>query len=224
MNSATMTDQEILAALVRASVDAGLPERAVRSAVRCYEQPQRVYHGLQHLVKLYRRVLDLGLVLHRSQTLALLFHDAVYVPGAQGNEEASAKLFSRCATSRSSRVSHEATANAAQIILDTERHVATIPESSLVLDLDLSGLGQDEAAFDQDSREVFEELHMPDLGWNEYCVRRAAFFAGLLVRRGGRVYETEVFAPLEGQAQKNLARTQPVAQQRSSSLHTTPRA
>lgn len=93
-----------------------------------------------------------------------------------------------------------------QSILDTKGHVSTIPDSQVVLDLDLSGLGQSEAEFEQDSLDVFKENRGLVHGWDDYTQKRGAFFEGLLARRGGRIFQTEAFAPLEHQAQTNLAR------------------
>src|SRR5207302_2035956 len=69
-------------ALMRLLDDAPLVE-----AVRLhYAQPHRGYHGPEHLDELIKLARQLTPDLDEAEQLALLFHDAVYVPGAARGE------------------------------------------------------------------------------------------------------------------------------------------
>jgi predicted metal-dependent HD superfamily phosphohydrolase len=113
-----------------------LEESTVERVLQCYDEPWRVYHGRSHVVGLFAFAHREGFALNDAQALALLFHDAVYIPGAPlgVNEQASAALLRRCCVDLDKAVVERA----AGIVLDTIKHEASTPEARLVLDLDLA--------------------------------------------------------------------------------------
>ena len=78
------------------------------------------------------------------QALAVLFHDAVYVPGCEHNEAASAALIETMVD----EVDDDVLRRAMQIVLDTCTHTPTTPDAATVLDLDLYRLAAPAEAFD----------------------------------------------------------------------------
>lgn len=140
-------------AMERALRDAGgLPPDAVTAVLARHDEPGRHYHARWHVHDLFQRAADLGLALTRAQTLALLCHDAVHVPGAPAgvNERLSALLLRQLAPAGIGPEVEQACA----IIEDTVGHRPSSSESAQVCALDLASLGDDPAHFDARSEMV----------------------------------------------------------------------
>lgn len=103
---------------------------------RAYCAPGRHYHDLRHIAAMLREGAPLGL--SDAQVWAIWFHDAVYDPHRQDNEAQSAAL-ARSELTRLGLPEVEVRI-VEQIILDTATHIPSIPDSELVLDLDLGWL------------------------------------------------------------------------------------
>lgn len=165
---------------------AGLRSTQVEQAAAFYDEPHRHYHGRAHIVEMLDFALNSGFALTAAQALAVLFHDAVYVPGAArgSNETMSAQMM----RVYQGRVSDEVIEVAYGIVIDTADHIARRPESQLVLDLDLIRLGALPAQFARWSSEVFEEQRPLIAIDDEHAAReffetrRAPFFERLLAR------------------------------------------
>ena len=136
-------------ALRAACAACGLLGPLVDEAVARYREPGRHYHASWHVNDLFARAADAGIVLSRAQVLAILFHDAVYVPGAPaGTNEALSALLMEQATHGRPEVPEADLALAATIIRDTAGHRASVAESAPVLALDLATLADDPVRFD----------------------------------------------------------------------------
>src|SRR5262245_15508367 len=110
-----------------------------------YTRPDRHYHTLGHIAALLD-LLDLhgeGIADRDTLTLAILFHDIVYDPARNDNEEASASLASERLAALG--LPEETTAEVARYILATRHGQECGPIDTeglaLLLDLDLSILG-----------------------------------------------------------------------------------
>lgn len=59
-----------------------------------YNQDWRAYHNFCHVARVIQHITDFGrtAINPRALMLAAIFHDAIYVPGQRGSEEASALL------------------------------------------------------------------------------------------------------------------------------------
>jgi predicted metal-dependent HD superfamily phosphohydrolase len=169
---------------------------------RRYAEPHRHYHTAQHIVECLtefdpaRRLASQPVAVE----LALWFHDAIYEPRAPDNEEQSAALAEQCLT--------EAGANGAlcaavrDLILVTKTHEGSgHPDAPLLMDIDLSILGQPEDRFREYERQIrLEYAWVPDA---VFVSRRAEILARFLAR--GRIYATDRFFQLrEDQARLNL--------------------
>lgn len=164
----------------------GLTPTVVEQVLRFYDEPHRRYHDRVHLREMFDAALQLNLGLTPAQTLAILFHDAIYVPGAArgANEAMSAQLLRvYCG-----RLPVPVVEQASRIVIDTAEHVPHDDQACLVLDLDLMRLAAGPTDFERYSRQVFEELRpllaMPDdhAAWLFFEERRVAFFQRLLDR------------------------------------------
>lgn len=187
-----------------------LPRESVLAVLRLYDAPYRHYHDRAHVLEMFEEAARRGIALSAPQALAVLFHDAVYVPGSKLNEAASAELI----VSMAPGVAKDILMTAARIVIDTQRHEASTPESAIVLDLDLMRLAAPAADFDAFTDAVFAE-NRPllaaatglegDALRHAFDVRRAAFMSTLAARE--TLFVSGAFADCEAPARANLART-----------------
>jgi len=136
-------------------LEAGFAPGRLEQVLAFYDEPHRAYHDRQHLLEMFDASIALGEPLNATQVLALLFHDAIYVPGAMrgSNEMMSAQLL-RVYTAGLERAMVDI---ACSLVIDTAEHVARSQEAELVLDLDLMRLAAPPLDFDRFSRQVFAE-------------------------------------------------------------------
>ena len=169
---------------------------------QAYQQPHRHYHTTDHLLDCLSQ-----LDAHRVQAwrpaeieLALWFHDAVYDPRATDNEIKSA-AWADCYLQQQgapSEVRQQITA----MILATAGHCnSPTPDTQLLLDIDLSILGQDTVTFDHYHQAIRKEY-----AWvpaNIYNEKRRAVLASFLKR--DFIYQTTAFRQrYEARARHNL--------------------
>jgi predicted metal-dependent HD superfamily phosphohydrolase len=147
-------------ALGAQSVNGGL----FNQLVRAYGEPQRHYHTLQHLRECLAHCEAAAALARRPEEveLALWFHDAVYDPRRQDNEQRSADwarssvLAAGCDAAIAERV--------AGLVLLTAGHEAPAddPDAQLLLDVDLAILGAAPARFVEYERQIRAEYaHVP---------------------------------------------------------------
>jgi predicted metal-dependent HD superfamily phosphohydrolase len=136
-------------ALRDATDAAGLPQPMVDGVLARYREAGRYYHAAWHPEDLFARASEAGLGLSRAQTLALLFHDAVYVPGAPAgtNESLSAMLLKQAAHAVGG-LDADDVALACTIVNDTATHRPSVAASEPVVALDLATLADDPIRFD----------------------------------------------------------------------------
>jgi predicted metal-dependent HD superfamily phosphohydrolase len=167
-----------------------------------YGEPHRAYHTWHHIEDMLRRFATIADRLKDREAfeLAILFHDAVYDPKAGDNEEQSAALM----RARLSSEVAPATLDAAQaLIMATKTHQpGAHADAAFLIDIDLSILGAEEAAFDVYDAAIRKEYaHVPD---DAYRAGRAKVLRGFVDRK--RIFTTAAFAPLEARARDNLDR------------------
>lgn len=188
----------------------GWPEPAaaaiLEEIVHAYGQPHRRYHTLDHIAALLD-LLDLhgeGTADRDTLTLAIFFHDIVYDPARNDNEEASASF----ATERLAALGlpAETTAEVRRFILATRHGQESEPIDTeglaLLLDLDLSILAADPAQYRAYAEAIRREYaFVPD---PLYRPGRRRVLEGFLKR--DRIYRTDRLAALwERPARVNLA-------------------
>jgi predicted metal-dependent HD superfamily phosphohydrolase len=189
--------------------DIGMREETLAQALAFYDEPHRRYHNRVHLREMFEYAAMHALALSPAQTLAVLFHDAIYVPGAArgSNEALSAQLLRVYCN----RLPAAVVDGAVAIILDTADHLARGEDAQLVLDLDLLRLAVAPADFERYSREVFDEqrplimIDDDDAAWHFFLGRRIAFFERLLQRQS-IFHRPTLRARHEAAARSNLER------------------
>jgi len=188
-----------------------LPAGLVAELAAAYAEPPRHYHTFAHATEVARRwreVADAGLWRQPVETwLAALFHDAIYVAGADDNERRSAALAVDAIARWFSGAGIDSARVAALVEL-THDHGRLDPsavdaDAALFLDCDMAILGAEPAAFDAyDAAIAAEYAAVPA---DAYRAGRRRFLAGLLARP--RIYLSNYFHErLDAAARANLTR------------------
>jgi predicted metal-dependent HD superfamily phosphohydrolase len=170
-----------------------------------YAEPHRAYHTVQHLDECLAALVPAAHLAQRlgEVELALWFHDAIYDPRADDNEERSAHWAEHAVIDAGA--DRDAAARVAELVLATKHDAAPPPgDATLVVDVDLAILGADEARFAEYERQVRQEYAwMPDAAFRR---GRAQVLASFLARPS--IYGTRWFAErLEDRARANLQRS-----------------
>ena len=167
-----------------------------------YSQPHRHYHHFGHIADCLREF-D---AVHQlaadpvAVEIAIWFHDAIYDPRAADNEERSADLARQCLAAAG--VGQKFSNSVAPLVLATKLHdVAGHPDAPLLVDVDLSILGQPAERFWQYEREIRAEYAwVPE---TVFTAKRAEILDRFLSRPN--LYATNYFREkYESTARENL--------------------
>ena len=169
-----------------------------------YDEPHRAYHTAAHVGACLRLLDDAEVkagAVHLSEVeAALWFHDAVYDTRARDNEERSAQMAEE--TLGAAGVAADVVARIAAHVRATKAHEPDSADGQLVIDVDLSILGEAPEVFAR-----FEEEIRREYAWVEepaYVAGRAAVLRGFAERPF--IYGTPLFrARYEARARANLA-------------------
>ena len=165
------------------------PEETFRELHRRYSEPHRHYHNARHIdecLELFDSV--------RSEARdplalesAIWFHDVVYDPRANDNEEKSANF----ALLHFQGLSSGFLELLIGLILATKTHMpGMVPDAALLIDIDLSILGKPSERFAE-----FESAIRNEYAWvmpADFCKARAYIVRGFLER--DRIYHTNRFS------------------------------
>jgi predicted metal-dependent HD superfamily phosphohydrolase len=171
--------------------------------VAAYSQKHRHYHTVGHIEHCLQEFDSMRELAQEPAEveLALWFHDAVYEPRSSNNEERSAdwacELLNRHCV-EASRVERVRT----HIMATRHEAPATLPDSQLLVDIDLSILGAAEATYAKFESDVRQEYRwVPSLLFRR---KRAEILQSFLDRP--RLYNTRpMYDRLEAPARRNLA-------------------
>jgi predicted metal-dependent HD superfamily phosphohydrolase len=190
---------------------ATIPAPLWQEVETAYASPGRAYHTVTHVREVLARAAEVDAPgapgwRHPDEVLcAVLFHDAVYLPGAKDNEARSAELARAAAKRYFARADG---AYVAKLVLLTARHgmlgVADVSEEeALFLDCDMAILAASATEFDAYDRGVATEYaHVPR---EVYALGRRAFLGALLAKE--RIFLSEFFhRRLDAAARTNLRR------------------
>lgn len=195
-------DSERWSQLWRAATHAAPAAESFARLVGMYAQPHRRYHNLQHLADCLREF-DRAKPLADDPAaleLAIWFHDAIYDPRAADNEERSAEL--AVDWLGKAQASHALTDSVRRLVLATKSHDASLhADAPLLVDVDLSILGQPPERFWEYERQIREEYSW--VAADLFAAKRAEILQKFLAR--SRIFNTEMFfQTLEAQARINL--------------------
>lgn len=186
-------------------------ENALPALLTAYTEPWRGYHNVSHIVRMLRVLDEIPEYVQQNEerytiALMILYHDAWYKvkcePGE--NEHKSAEWALRDLGSNAPErlrycveLGIVATASH-QLVVPTHRDLI-----SVLLDLDLYGLGMSYEEFQRDTEAIWLE-YQPVYTREEYDAGRARWAAEFLKR--DKFYLSPHFEHLEQQARSNLER------------------
>jgi predicted metal-dependent HD superfamily phosphohydrolase len=184
----------------------------LEAALAHHRQPHRAYHDARHVLELLELARTHAPDLTHAERLAILFHDAVYVPGApKGENEALSALLMRATVFALARVG-TAVAPEPAIIADADAIIRATTHAeppgqvaARVCDLDLWRLAAPWADFlrhGEDIRYEFCYLYPSD---DAFWTARHAFYRAMLQKPA--IFATAYFRDhFEAQARENLRR------------------
>jgi predicted metal-dependent HD superfamily phosphohydrolase len=155
-----------------------------------YSEPHRAYHTLAHIehcLAEFDAVRPLAADPDAIE-LAVWYHDAVYDPKAADNEQRSAAL-AFDAIEHASLPASLARSVAELIVATKHRELPTDGDAQLLVDIDLSILGQSEERFDEYERQIRKEYErVPE---EQFVAGRAKILQSFLDRP--TIYATQFF-------------------------------
>ncbi len=183
------------------------PDRAptLDPLVTAYDEPQRAYHNLRHIIQCLHELDGMRGSCDSPDAveLAIWYHDAVYDPTRQDNEERSAEL--AVDAMKSARLPDGLCERVVDLILVTKHAAApTTQDAKVLIDIDLSVLGQEPEVFDEYERGIRREYGYVDE--NAFREGRAAILEKFLARP--TIFSTpQMRDRYEEPARRNLARS-----------------
>lgn len=179
-------------------------EKTFARLVEAYSHPSRHYHTLEHIFHVINTIQTLQNLTNQltSVEFAAWFHDIVYDPKAQDNEEKSAVYAADLM--QSLEIDARVITNVTRLILNTKFHQADTDdiESQILLDADIAILGSPKQKYLTYAEDIRQEYSwIPD---QDYRLGRRQVLEKFLQRK--RIYYTDLmFEELEESARINLA-------------------
>lgn len=168
--------------------------------VRRYEEPHRAYHTMQHLTECFAALAPAAHLAERLAEiqLALWFHDAIYDTTARDNEAKSADWAKEALAAKP-----DVADRVHGLVMATKHDAVPSGDAALLVDVDLSILGADEARFEQYDVQIRKEYAwVPD---DAYVAARRKILSSFLERE--TLYGTDWFRERsEERARANLTR------------------
>lgn len=169
-----------------------------------YAEPVRHYHTLTHLEHLLAELEKVKTSIKHWNCLlfSLFYHDVIYNPAKQDNEEESALLAAKRLAEM--RVSEETVKQCSEQILATKKHtLSPNADTNLFTDADLAILGADPARYDLYCQQIRQEYKIyPDFLYN--AGRKTVLLHFLEMEK---IFKTDrFFARFERQARENIQR------------------
>lgn len=170
----------------------------LEAALSHHRQPHRAYHDERHVLELLKLAAEHVPDLSETERLAIIFHDAVYVPGApKSMNETLSALLMRATVAGLVRLGEipppppQLVDDAARIIVETTHIDPPSRSAERVCDLDLWRLAAPWEEFQQHSADIdreFRHLYPP----GDSCkLARKEFYKSMLTRE--HVFHTAYF-------------------------------
>jgi predicted metal-dependent HD superfamily phosphohydrolase len=193
--------ENFLEAVAQDHPDVGKAQALWLEIRTAYTNPARYYHTLTHLDNMITQLVPYRHMFANwyTLTLAIAYHDAVYDPQENNNEEKSAEL----AASRLKEINFPETerTRCIQFILATKKHERADSETNIFTDADLSILGAEPEAYTLYTQQIRKEYGMyPDFLYKPGRKIVLQHFLSM-----DTIYKTEAFkSAYEARAKVNL--------------------
>jgi len=125
-----------------------------------YNEAHRYYHTIEHIQDVLTKLKEKGFEKNDELFLAAVFHDIVYNPKSNTNEEDSAALF--LSESKSSSLSTEQKEHIKNLILDTKSHKPSVKFSEEFIAIDLSVFDGTLGDLIKYEKQIFKEFQFVD--------------------------------------------------------------
>ena len=138
----------------------GCESAVIDRARAAHETGGRHYHTWDHVIACVDRLKTFPSADPRIVFLALVFHDAVYVPGRKDNEQASAALARETLSAMCTTSDAELDAVERMILATRDHHALAgtlSAEEAVILDLDLSVLGASREEYARYAQAIHDE-------------------------------------------------------------------
>ena len=139
-----------------------------KELINRYSESHRFYHTLDHIIDVLNELRNSDLLKHDELFLAAIFHDIVYNPQSNTNEEDSATFFLNEA--KSSQLTTEQKEHIKQLILDTKHHKPTVKFSEEFIKADLAILNSSFDKLIKYEKQIFKEFQFVD--YKDYKIKR----------------------------------------------------
>jgi len=170
-----------------------------------YTEPHRAYHTLEHIEYCLGEFEQVRHLVTDPDAieLAIWYHDAIYDTKSKDKEERSASLARGVV--RNALLPDSFGKSVANLIMATKHSQSfTDPDVQILVDIDLSILGQSEEKFDEYERQVRKEYEW--VPKDAFVAGRSAILKSILDRP--TIYSTQFFRnKYEAQARRNIARS-----------------
>jgi predicted metal-dependent HD superfamily phosphohydrolase len=178
------------------------PAQCFQELAGLYSEPHRHYHNQHHIADCLAEFDGVKALAANpvAVELAIWFHDAIYDTRASDNEERSAELAQRWLKQFGADAALMDAVG--RLILATKNHDGSLhPDAPLLVDVDLSILGQPPVRFWKYEKQIRAEYAWVDA--MIFATKRAEILRRFLARP--RLYQTaHFFERFEAQARKNL--------------------
>ncbi len=179
-------------------------DQAFQSLVSAYREPHRHYHNLAHISNVLSVLLmhETEIIDRKALLLAAMYHDVVYDPKSNENEQRSAEYATK--TLREFALPAELIERIEQLILFTKNHSASADDSDslLLLDADLTVLASTTVVYDE-----YRDAIRKEYSWvadREFFSGRRNVLARFLTRPS--IFHSPHYPHWEVRARANIAR------------------
>ena len=191
-------------ALFAATADSDTLEPGFSDLVARYSEKHRHYHTLRHIAACLDHLDQVREIAsdHFCLETAIWFHDVIYNPKSNNNEQLSARTARNFLAT--TRVDERTTGKIDHFIrLTSHPSTPRSQDEKLLIDIDLSILGASPESFELYDRQIRKEYHfIPEF---LYKRKRKAILNGFLER--GTIYQSDwFFARCEDNARSNIKR------------------
>ncbi len=169
-----------------------------------YSNTSRTYHTLTHLKNLFEQLNEVKSHINDWDTIlfTMFYHDVIYNPSRNDNEEQSAEVARKQLQSLS--VPQEMISKCIQQIITTKSHsISTDNDTNIFTDADLSILGQDWEVYSEYSKQIRKEYSI--YSDSEYNLGRKNVIKHFLDMEN--IFKSDIFrVKYENPARRNLLR------------------
>ena len=183
-----------------------LPAALAEELAAAYSEPHRAYHNTTHIAELLRwfdRVADdIGWQAPGDIYTAILFHDAIYVPGAKDNEAQSAVWARRAIAQYALPANADRVAELIELTAQHGKLAGADGDTALFLDTDMAIVGSEIDAYREYAQQIRREYSA--IPADMYRAGRRAFVQSLATKPA--IFFTDYFSGrLNLRARLNLA-------------------